>query len=283
MPRIPNQYRAERLSIIKTMQKWWNFFEPKLPPASQSRKKFIIFDLDGVLCTTDIWKASQIIGWKTIFAYIFDQWKLPQEKFLYQALSSARAKSKHRSFATHHQILPAIMVDWQCNLQPHQIIKTIMIDQVVSSQYSSAQKNFLLKIINLTMNPEKLIITRRTIPAGIKLLHELKNLGYQIYILSNWDLQSFPLLKKQFPEIFVHNGKKMFDGIITSGQAHAAKPFHTIYEKALTEFNIDPQQTIFIDDVIENVHAAKKMQIQSIHYNKNNITQVKMNLNKLLK
>ncbi|MBP6869690.1 HAD-IA family hydrolase [Candidatus Babeliales bacterium] len=283
MPRIPNQYRAERLSLIKTMKRLIKSYQPQLLPASQASKKVIIFDLDGVLCTTNTWQACNIIGWKTIFHYIVDQWKFPSQLFLYKALADTPAKSKIRSFAADRIVMPAIMVDWQCNLQSPETIKAVMIKHINSSRYSAAQKDFLLKVIELKMNPERLIASRRAIKTGVKLIHELKDLGYKLYVISNWDFQSFPLLKKQFPKIFIHDGKKMFDGIMTSGQAKIAKPYHTIYEQTLSEFNINPQEAIFIDDVIENIHAAEKLGIQSIHCVKKNMYSVATTLAKILK
>ncbi len=271
---------------------WWQK-KYQIPPAVQSAppsprlrrtsKKAIIFDLDGVLCTTHTLRAFQEIGWLVTIQYILEQWRLPSQELLYRAIAAVPAKSKVRSFVADKTVMPAIMVDWQCGLQPVDDLQKAMIDHIENSQHTKIQKQFLINVIKLTLTPEKLIASRCTISAGIKLLHDLKTAGYQLYIISNWDAQSFPLLKKQFPEIFIYNNKKIFDGIITSGKTGIVKPHHKIFELALKEFGIQPSDAVFIDDVIENIQSAQNVGIQSIHCIKQNMKHVRMHLIKILK
>jgi 2-haloacid dehalogenase len=130
--------------------------------------------------------------------------------------------------------------------------------------------------------PEKFIRTRTTIPAGVELLHELKTNGYKVYVLSNWDPTSFPLLKAKYPEIFTYNGNEMFNGIMISGNVGMLKPDPAIFAKFLTDFNIQASNAIFIDDTIENVQAAKKIEISSIHCESNNIPAARKKLIEIL-
>ena len=43
------------------------------------------------------------------------------------------------------------------------------------------------------------------------------------------------------------------------------KPDAAIYELAINRFNLIPQETVFIDDKLENIEAAKIMNINTIH------------------
>ncbi|MGZ6255251.1 MAG: HAD family hydrolase [Candidatus Chromulinivorax sp.] len=244
--------------------------------------KALIFDLDGVLCTTDQYKAFKIIGFSTIIHYLFNQWKLPKEELIYKALAHVPAKSTTTAFITDTLRMPPIMVDWQSNLQPLATIQKAMLDHIKKSQHCKAEKKLLEKIIELKTTPEQLIASRKIIPESISLLHQLKEKGYQLYIISNWDASSFPLLERQFPAIFSYQNTAMFDGIITSGQVQIVKPNVAIFELALKKFNLKPQEAIFIDDVIENIQAARNIGIQSIHCIDKNIKNVKKHLFKFI-
>jgi HAD superfamily hydrolase (TIGR01509 family) len=43
------------------------------------------------------------------------------------------------------------------------------------------------------------------------------------------------------------------------------KPNAEIYELAIARFNLIPQETVFIDDKLENIEAAKKLKLKTIH------------------
>jgi FMN phosphatase YigB (HAD superfamily) len=284
MPRIKNQYLAPRTSIIKIIQALiWRTSTNQIPLAAQSTKTSIIFDLDGVLCTTNTLQAFREIGILLTFQYIFEQWKIPSQNELYKIIMSTPAKSKVQSFITDTLRMPQIVVDWQCGLQSTHDLQNAMIQNINNANLTHIQKKFWIKAIILQTTPEMLIASRCIIPGAVQLLHDLKYAGYKIYIISNWDLVSFPLFKKNFPKIFTFNNKKMFDGIMTSGKAGIVKPHHTIFEKSLIEFNIQATDALFIDDVIENVQAAQKFGISSIHCIKQNLKYVRKHLINILK
>ena len=86
-------------------------------------------------------------------------------------------------------------------------------------------------------------------------LRELRK-RYKIYILSNtnpimWDTR--------IAEEFRHEGKDMsdyFDGIVTSFEAKCIKPDAKIFETAIEQCQIVPEETIFLDDSQKNLNAA---------------------------
>jgi HAD superfamily hydrolase (TIGR01509 family) len=56
-----------------------------------------------------------------------------------------------------------------------------------------------------------------------------------------------------------------FNGLLISGEDNMMKPNAEIYELAIARFNLIPQETVFIDDKLENIEAAKKLKLKTIH------------------
>jgi len=258
------------------------------PIPASTGDKVIIFDLDGVVLTTNSLQAFQEIGIDTTLLYIGAellynyQFKIPSKEGLFKALELTPADS---TFDSYHDGLrmPQIMVDQQIGAQSLIAIQLAMNRQIKNSNRLDAEKNLLLQTVAMMTTPEKFIRTRTTIPAGVELLHELKAQGYKIYVLSNWDPTSFPLLKTKFPEIFTYQNNDMFDGIMISGNVGMLKPEHAIFKKCLTDFNIKASSAIFIDDTIENVQAAQNMGITAIQCDPHNIPAARKQLIEILK
>lgn len=255
--------------------------EKPLENSSSTMKKSIIFDLDGVLCTTNTLKAFQAIGITTTLEYIATQWKLPSQKELFDVLAGAPSV-RHDDAYNQGIRMPNIMVDWQCATQSLPNIQRAMIDQINSSDKTSIEKELLINTIMMMTTPEIFVSTRQTIPAGVELLRELKSLGYKLYVLSNWDPTSFPLFMQKFPEIFMYHEQQMFDGIMISGDVSLLKPDAAIFEQSLHTFNLQASNIVFIDDTIENVQSAQQLGISSIHCDKNNIQATRNKLIEML-
>lgn len=83
---------------------------------------------------------------------------------------------------------------------------------------------------------------------------------FNIYALTNWSAETFPRALELFD--FLH----WFDGRVVSGEEMTRKPFRDIYELILGRFNLQPEATLFIDDNIKNILAAKELGIQCIHF-----------------
>lgn len=81
------------------------------------------------------------------------------------------------------------------------------------------------------------------------LIHELKALGYGIYLLSNANVD----LPKYFDRI---PGSECFDGRIVSAEWKLLKPQPEIYRLLLLEYNLKAEECFFVDDLTQNVEAA---------------------------
>jgi FMN phosphatase YigB (HAD superfamily) len=240
-----------------------------IPHASTSHIKSIVFDLDGVLSATNKLRAFREIGIPVTLWEIADQMQLPSEKILFDALAGVPAVSTYTSYNKGLR-MPQIMIDWQTGAQELPIIRKSITDYLAIASQPESLKNWVVQSAMMMTDPTKFIATRQTIPTNIKLLHELKDKDYKLYILSNWDPTSFPLFKETFPEIFMHKGQDTFDGIMISGNVGIVKPEASIFKKCLHTFHLTAKNTLFIDDEPANIVAAQQSNIKTILCNPHN-------------
>ncbi|MEZ4792324.1 MAG: HAD family phosphatase [Gelidibacter sp.] len=100
-----------------------------------------------------------------------------------------------------------------------------------------------------------------SIPETVSILKQLiDSKTYKVVALTNWSNETFPVALKKFD--FLH----WFDGIIVSGEEKTRKPFNGIYELTLNRFNIKAENSLFIDDNLRNVDAAKGLGINAIQF-----------------
>ena len=96
---------------------------------------------------------------------------------------------------------------------------------------------------------------------NLELFQQLKaSKKYKVYALTNWSAEKWEKALELFPFF------KEFDGVVVSGIEKTRKPHEKIYQLLLNRFKITPERAVFIDDNLENVEAAKKLNIHGIHY-----------------
>ncbi len=95
----------------------------------------------------------------------------------------------------------------------------------------------------------------------VEILHRLKESGrFKLYALTNWSAETFPVALRKYD--FLH----WFDGKVVSGEEKMRKPAPEFYRLLLDRYNVRPEDTLFIDDNLRNVEAARAMGIQTIHF-----------------
>ncbi|MDO5690556.1 MAG: HAD family phosphatase [Tissierellia bacterium] len=92
------------------------------------------------------------------------------------------------------------------------------------------------------------------------IIRGLKAKGYHLYLLSNFMQTTFPIMQRRSP-VFAY-----FDGGIVSAYHKLLKPEDAIYQKLLSEYDLLPEESVFIDDLEPNVTAAERNGIRSIQY-----------------
>ena len=96
---------------------------------------------------------------------------------------------------------------------------------------------------------------------AIPWIHELKERGYKVYILSNWSEPAYEANKDTHLRFL-----KDVDGAIMSYREGMIKPDREIYQLLCNRFRIHPAEAIFLDDNVANVKAAKEFGMQAIHF-----------------
>jgi len=88
---------------------------------------------------------------------------------------------------------------------------------------------------------------------------ELKEKGYNLYILSNFPKVPFEEIRER-DEFF-----RYFDGAVVSAYVKHLKPEKAIYKELLRNYSLNPEETLFIDDQLDNIMSAKELGISGIH------------------
>lgn len=121
-------------------------------------------------------------------------------------------------------------------------------------------------------NPRKMIAQFDYAKAWIS---ELKDRGYNVYILSNWSKPTYYACLENELDFL-----PLTDGAVFSFQEHLIKPDRDIFELICTRYHIEPEEAVFLDDNEENVHSSRAFGIHTIHFK--NYAQARAELEELL-
>ena len=83
---------------------------------------------------------------------------------------------------------------------------------------------------------------------------------YRLLALTNWSAELFPIALDRYS--FLHD----FSGIVVSGDEGMRKPDNRIYQIVIDRYSAVPEETVFIDDSLRNIIAAKELGFQVIHF-----------------
>lgn len=98
----------------------------------------------------------------------------------------------------------------------------------------------------------------RPIDKNISVLRKLKESGYKVYYLSNFHLKAFENVTSKY-DFF-----NIFDGGVVSYEEKLIKPEIEIYNKIIEKYNLNANESIFIDDMEENIEKAKEVGFKTI-------------------
>lgn len=92
------------------------------------------------------------------------------------------------------------------------------------------------------------------------ILTKLKHNGYKIYLLSNYHSRTFKMIYKQYSFL------RLSDGGIISCDVNFLKPDRRIYDCLIKKYGIKPEESVFIDDTLDNIEAARKINFKGVHF-----------------
>jgi len=220
----------------------------------------IIFDLHGVLMYSSKLALLNQINLTTLMrcAMATDIHALEAEFFTFLARIKPLTET-YPGWRNGTAQLPQIMQDWlKGTLRSQDIL--LLIHEHADAYFSDANKKELIcAIADTIFNPPVLAHNTHLCTEMVALAQLCKQLGHQVYLLSNLDTQTYVCLQEKFPKFW-----DLFDGVIISGAVGCLKPDPQIYALALKQWNINPDDTLFIDDICHNVNAADKLGIFGI-------------------
>lgn len=94
----------------------------------------------------------------------------------------------------------------------------------------------------------------------VEVLSELKNNGMPLYILSNWSAETYPKAE------LIYDFLNWFDGKIISGEVGKVKPDPEIFYILSKTYNLNPKNSVFIDDKLVNIKTAELVGFHGIHF-----------------
>jgi putative hydrolase of the HAD superfamily len=129
----------------------------------------------------------------------------------------------------------------------------------------AAAADHFARLSGLTAAETRLLIraTREAlepIPGTVALLEDLAAAGVHLYLLSNMPVSTFEYLRTRHP-FFDH-----FRDLVISGAILLVKPEPAIYQHLVEKTGIVPAESVFIDDLLKNVVAARECGLHAIHF-----------------
>ena len=101
---------------------------------------------------------------------------------------------------------------------------------------------------------------RSDIPKNVEVLRKLEHSKYELFGLTNWSAETFPYALENYDFFEIFKGK-----IVVSGIEKLIKPDPKIWEVLLERYNIQTEESVFIDDNAKNIEVAKSLGFITVH------------------
>ncbi|NCC42717.1 MAG: HAD family phosphatase [Clostridia bacterium] len=102
--------------------------------------------------------------------------------------------------------------------------------------------------------------TVELMPYAVEWVKSLKEQGYHLYILSNYGEYTFEHSKHKMEFL------PYMDGTLFSYTCKMAKPDLEIYQYLCDKFGLKPEESVFLDDRLENVEVARSAGLHGIWF-----------------
>jgi len=104
-------------------------------------------------------------------------------------------------------------------------------------------------------------------PENIALLESIKQ-QYRIFLLSNTNALHHDAFQQTFYKLTGKYLEDIFEKTYFSHLVHLRKPHAAVYQLVLDENNLNPAETLFIDDTASNFSGAEETGIETFHLKK---------------
>jgi putative hydrolase of the HAD superfamily len=94
-------------------------------------------------------------------------------------------------------------------------------------------------------------------------IRDLKDRGFRLGLLTNNVKEFGEHWRTMFPL------EDLFEDVVDSSHVGMRKPERGIYELTCTRMGVQPTETIFVDDNLDNVEAARAYGMEAVHFGEN--------------
>ena len=251
---------------------------------SPNNDPVFVFDLGGVLFDVNTFGMAQEIGISYLISYIFHEYKIPYhiKSRVFEFMNHLGAQEpliipevSTPLYIRHDgHVLPNIFCQFMAGRISASTAqeKLLSLSQQLSEQnwFTSVYEKALIERIMLLMfDAKKRTAHMYEIAEGIALVKHCKNLGYRVYILSNWDEEG----KNRIGDLYHNFFDTYVDGIMISADTDILtnKPHPEIYAAFCKRYGVKPEQIYFFDDTPENVLVANNLKWHGILCNEHTL------------
>ncbi|CAA7390211.1 HAD family hydrolase [Chryseobacterium fistulae] len=108
------------------------------------------------------------------------------------------------------------------------------------------------------------VMLKSDIPNNVEVLKKLGKTEYQLFGLTNWSEETFPYALENYDFFQLFKGR-----IVVSGTEKLIKPDPKIWHVLLERYNINANESVFIDDNPKNIEIARSLGFNTIHIQDN--------------
>jgi len=242
--------------------------------AANKTNKAVFFDLFAVLIDRKNLRARQYIGVGDYLTYAFSgatknaDLEKRYADFLAKAAEDDPVASGQQAWYNGRPIC-ATMLDWLKGLKTSKELIDFLNNYMHEHNdffLSGTEKKLVTAIISL-MRPEVLSSIMGPVKPMIKVIKDCKQekngTHNQVFLLTNWDKESFDLLKQQkehMPMMALFGD----DNMILSSEVHMLLPSEELLEYAVKKAGLQPSDCIIITKEKENIPAFEKFGMKTI-------------------
>lgn len=138
------------------------------------------------------------------------------------------------------------------NMMQHPIYneldRNVMTEEEVVREFKKMSPGYTKEIDMYFSNLDKLVTD---FPRSEEWVKGLKERGYKVYLLSNYPERSFKMHWEHY------SFAPYVDGKVVSYECKITKPDIGIYNLLCERYGINPRESVFLDDRVDNIEAAK--------------------------
>jgi HAD superfamily hydrolase (TIGR01509 family) len=208
-------------------------------------------------------------------------------KFVFSGFSPLNLREDFEKFLSKHygqdpvSGLPCVYRWWHEGKISNDDLVVDFKDKIEKSNLPPAKKQLYKKIAEF-YGQEKLIELTKISSKAVRTIKQLQDNGHEIFIVSNWDKDSFPDLYNKFKDFFITINP---NNLIISGHIGLIKPDKEIFDHIKNKFKLSTsqmQECWFIDDRQENISSASNQGFNTIKHENWHKTKNILKQNKLI-